>query len=126
MHDALRVVGVALEDGKVVPGGGAPEIELSLRLGHMPPRSEEGNSSPIGAFANALEVIPWALAENGGLDAIDVIIQLRALTRVSKNAKFYGIDLTTGRPDEHVEINVIEPLRVKTQAIEIRAEVAST
>ncbi len=71
-------------------------------------------------------MIPWALAENAGLDPIDVIIKLRnAHEGKSKDARFYGIDLTTGEAKNMYEMNVIEPLRVKTQAIESATEVAS-
>ena len=124
MHDSLRVVGVALEDGKVVPGGGAPEIELSLRLASYASTIGGREQLAIEAFANAMDVIPWALAENGGLDAIDVVIQLKS-AHEKKNGKNMGINLDTGKPDDMLKLNVIEPLRVKTQAVKSAAEVAN-
>ena len=124
MHDSLRVVGVALEDGKVVPGGGAPEIELSLRLASYASTIGGREQLAIEAFANAMDVIPWALAENGGLDAIDVVIQLKS-AHEKKNGKNMGINLDTGKADDMLKLNVIEPLRVKTQAVKSAAEVAN-
>ena len=124
VHDSLRVVGVALEDGKVVPGAGAPEIELSLRLASYASTVGGREQLAIEAFANAMDVIPWALAENGGLDAIDVVIQLKS-AHEKKNGKNMGINLDTGKPDDMLKLNVIEPLRVKTQAVKSAAEVAN-
>ena len=71
-----------------------------------------------------MEVIPWALAENAGLDAIDVVIQLKS-AHEKKNGKNMGINLDTGKPDDMLKLNVIEPLRVKTQAVKSAAEVAN-
>jgi len=124
LHDALRVIGVALEDGKVVPGAGAPEIELSLRLGSYASTVGGREQLAIEAFASAMDVIPWTLAENAGLDAIDVVIQLKS-AHEKKGGKNMGIDLDAGKPADMVKMNVIEPLRVKTQAVKSAAEVAN-
>ena len=124
LHDALRVIGVAIEDGKVVPGAGAPEIELSLRLGGYAATVGGREQLAIEAFAQAMEVIPWTLAENAGLDAIDVVIQMKS-AHEKKGGKNFGIDLDTGKPADMVKLNVIEPLRVKTQAVKSAAEVAN-
>jgi thermosome len=124
LHDSLRVVGIALEDGKVVPGGGAPEIELSLRLASFATTIGGREQLAIEAFANAMEVIPRALAENGGLDVIDTVIQLKS-AHEKKNGQNMGINLDTGKADDMLMLNVIEPLRVKTQAVKSATEVAS-
>jgi archaeal chaperonin len=124
LHDALRVVGVALEDGKVVAGGGAPEIELALRLADYASTVGGREQLAIEAFAEAMEIIPWALAENAGLDPIDLVIKLKTAHEGKKNAAYMGIDLESGEPANMLEANVIEPLRVKTQAIESATEVA--
>jgi len=126
LHDALRVIGVALEDGKVVPGAGAPEIELSLRLADYASTVGGREQLAIEAFASAMEIIPWALAENAGLDAIDMVIQLKsAHEKKAANAKNMGLDLDAGKPADMLKANVIEPLRVKTQAVKSAAEVAN-
>jgi chaperonin GroEL (HSP60 family) len=124
LHDALRVVGVALEDGKVVAGGGAPEIELALRLADYASTVGGREQLAIEAFAEAMEVIPWALAENAGLDPIDLVIKLKTAHEGKKNATYMGINLETGEPANMLDANVIEPLRVKTQVIESATEVA--
>lgn len=124
LHDALRVVGVAIEDGRALPGGGACDIELSQRL-----RSEAasvGGREQLAweAFAKALEIVPWTLAENSGLDAIDTLIKLRSAHEKGKGARA-GLDINTGETADMVKMKVIEPLRVKRQAIESASEAAS-
>ena len=123
LHDALKVVGVAIEDGVVVPGGGAPEIELSLRLREYAPSVGGREQLAIEAFAKALEGIPRALAENAGLDAIDILIELKSAHE--KGNKSAGVDVINGRIADMVELKVIEPLRVKKNAIQSATEVAN-
>ena len=125
MHDALRVVGITIEDGKAVPGGGAPEIELSLRLASYASSVGGREQLAIEAFAQAMEVIPWVLAENAGLDSMDVVIKLKSVHEGKKANKNMGLDLTDGKPIDMIKENVIEPLRVKTQAIKSAFEVAN-
>jgi thermosome len=125
MHDALRVVGITIEDGKAVPGGGAPEIELSLRLASYASSVGGREQLAIEAFAQAMEVIPWVLAENAGLDSMDVVIKLKSVHEGKKANKNMGLDLNDGKPIDMIKENVIEPLRVKTQAIKSAFEVAN-
>ena len=75
MTDAIRVVGVAIEDGKVVAGAGAPEIEVGLRLAEYASTIGGREQLAIDAFAKAMEIIPWTIAENAGIDSIDAIMQ---------------------------------------------------
>ena len=125
LHDALRVVGITLEDGKAVPGGGAPEIELSLRLANYASSVGGREQLAIEAFAQAMEVVPWALAENAGLNAMDVVIRLKSAHEGKKANKNAGLDLVNGEPIDMLKENVIEPLRVKTQAVKSATEVAN-
>ena len=125
MHDALRVVGITIEDGKAVPGGGAPEIELSLRLANYASSVGGREQLAIEAFAQAMEVIPWVLAENAGLDSMDVVIKLKSVHEGKNANKNMGLDLNNGDPIDMIKENVIEPLRVKTQAIKSAFEVAN-
>lgn len=125
MVDALRVVGVALEDGKVVAGAGAPEIELQLRLSEFASSVGGREQLAIEAFAKAMEIIPWTIAENAGIDSIDAIIKLKHAHEKEKNGKYFGLDLSTGEATDMLKMNVIEPLRVKVQAINSAAEVAN-
>src|SRR2546425_516977 len=124
LHDALRVVSAAIEDGKAIPGGGSAEIELSLALKSYAASVGGREQLAIEAFAGALEVIPRALGENAGLDPIDVLIKLRA-AHGKKGGKAMGVDVTSGEPLDMLKANVVEPLRVKVQEIDSAAEVAS-
>jgi len=124
LHDALKVVGVATEDGKAVPGGGAPEIELALKLRDYGQSIGGREQLAIEAFAEALEIIPWTLAENAGMDAIDIVIELKNAHSKS-NGKNFGINVLQNKVSDMVAAKVIEPLRVKIQAIQSATEVAS-
>jgi thermosome len=122
MEDALRVVGVALEDALLMPGGGAPEIELALRLREYAATVGGREQLAIEAFAEALEIIPKTLAENAGFDQIDTLVALRSSHE--KGVKTAGLDMETGKPSDMQEKGVVEPMRVKTQAINSAAESA--
>jgi thermosome len=122
MEDALRVVGVALEDGLLMAGGGAPEIELALRLREYAATVGGREQLAIESFAEALEVIPKTLAENAGFDQIDTLVALRSSHE--KGIKTAGLDMETGKPSDMEEKGVVEPMRVKTQAINSAAESA--
>jgi thermosome len=122
IHDALRVVGVVVEDKKVVAGGGAPETELSLRLREYGATVGGRAQLAIEAFASALEVIPRTLAENAGLDPIDMLVEIRAAHE--KGKKTHGLNVFEGKAVDMKAAGVVEPLRVKTQAISSAAEAA--
>ncbi|MDD3574003.1 MAG: thermosome subunit alpha [Methanospirillum sp.] len=121
-EDAIRVVGVVLEDKKCVAGGGAPEIELSLRLREYAASVGGRAQLAIEAFATALEIIPRTLAENAGLDPIDMLVELRAAHE--KGQKTVGLNVMDAKPADMHKEGVVEPLRVKTQAIASAAEAA--
>jgi thermosome len=122
IHDALMVVSVVVSGKKIVPGGGAPETELSLRLRQYASTVGGRNQLAIEAFASAMEIIPRVLAENAGLDPIDMLVDLRAAHESGK--KTYGLDVIAGKPADMLKAGVVEPLRVKTQAISSAAEAA--
>src|SRR5512136_642435 len=122
MNDALRVVGVVVEDKQLVPGGGAPEVELALRLREYAATVGGREQLAIEAFADAMEVIPKTLAENAGLDQIDSLVSLRS--QHEKGVKSAGLDMDSGKPVDMLKLGVVEPLRVKTQAIQSAAEAA--
>ncbi|MHA2202576.1 MAG: thermosome subunit alpha [Candidatus Hodarchaeales archaeon] len=118
IHDAICVIRNVLEDRKIVAGGGAPEAYVSRKL-HKFSESLVGREQlAVQAFANALEVIPRTLAENAGLDPIDIIVALRS-EHESGNSKA-GIDVFDGKVRNMEKI--IEPLRVKTHAITAASE----
>ncbi|MGV8174997.1 MAG: thermosome subunit alpha [Methanothrix sp.] len=122
MEDALRVVGVAVQDKLLVAGGGAPEVELALRLRAYASTVGGREQLAIEAFANAMEIIPKTLAENAGLDQIDSLVALRS--QHEKGVKGAGLDMDSGKPVEMLKLGVVEPLRVKTQAVNSAAEAA--
>jgi chaperonin GroEL (HSP60 family) len=123
LHDALSVVAVALEDGKLLPGGGAAQTEVALALREFAPSVGGREQLAIEAFADAMEVIPRTLAENAGLDEIDVIIDLRRAHK--KGQKTHGINVFTGKVENMVTNDVVEPLRVGTQEISSATEAAT-
>ena len=122
LHDALRVVGVAIEDEKLVAGGGSPEVELALRLYEYAATLSGREQLAVKAFSEALEIIPRTLAENAGLDPIDKLMELRA--HHEKGSKTAGLNVYTGDIIDMWKAGVVEPLRVKTQAINAASESA--
>ncbi len=123
VDDSLGVVRTTLADGHVVPGGGAPETELALELRDFADSVGGREQLAVEAFADALEVIPRTLAENAGLDPIDSLVDLRA--RHDGGEFGAGLDARNGEVIGMDEDGVVEPLRVKTQAIESATEAAT-
>ena len=122
MEDAVGDIISALRDGKVVAGAGAPEIELARNLKKYAESLSGREQLAVLAFAEAMEVIPRTLAENAGLDPIDVITELKASHDQGK--KWSGINVFTGKVIDAWKKDVVEPLKIKTQAVSSAAEVA--
>ncbi len=118
--DSLHVVASAVEDGKYTAGGGSSAAEISFRLREYAAKVGGRQQLAIEKFANALEEIPRALAENAGLDPIDVLIKIRS--KHAEGKKFDGVNLHTGEAEDMEKAGVIEPLRVGIQAIESATE----
>lgn len=119
MEDALGVVAATVEDGKVVVGGGAFEIEAARQLRAYANTVGGREQLAILAFAESLEIIPKTLAENAGLDTIDLIVELRAAHESDSNI---GLNVFEGKIEDMKESGVVEPQRVKKQAIRSAAE----
>jgi len=115
LDDALNVVRVAIEDGKMTAGGGATAMELAMGLKDFAASVSGREQMAIDAYATALEAVPIALAENAGLDPIDVLIDLRKAHKAGN--KYAGINVFTGKVVNMRKENVLEPLRVGRQAI---------
>ncbi len=124
IHDALKVVAVAIEDEAILPGGGAVEIELANQLKDYAGTVKGREQLAVEAFANALNIIPRTLAENAGLDGIDILMALNNAHEKDGLAA-QGIEITSGETMDMFEAKVIEPLRVKNQAIQAATEVAN-
>ncbi len=123
LHDALRVVGVTIEDEKLVAGGGSPEIELALRLREYSATLTGREQLAVSKFAEALEIIPRTLAENAGLDPINMLVEMRS--QHEQGNKTAGLNVFTGKVVDMWDEGVVEPLRVKTQAIDSATEAAT-
>jgi len=123
LEDAHNVVLDVIRSKKIVPGGGAPEIEVAESLKQYASTLEGREQLAIRAFAEAVEAIPLALAENAGFDPVDALAGLRA--KHGQGMKNYGLNLTTGEPDDMLALGVVEPLKVKTQAVKSATEAAT-
>jgi len=123
LHDGLCVVRNAVEDGKIVAGGGAPEAEAAKDLKSYATTVGGREQLAIEAFADALESIPMTLAGNAGLDPIDIMVQLRSKHESPENI-WAGIDATSGKVEDMLKQNVVEPLRTKQQVIRSATEAA--
>jgi len=122
IEDAIGAVSSALEVGKIVAGGGAPEEEVSKELRKFAQGFSGREQLAILAFAEAMEIIPRTLSENAGLDPIDMLVELRSAHEEGK--KTYGIDVYFGKIVDMKAKGVIEPLKIKTQAIKSASEAA--
>jgi thermosome len=122
VEDALGDVVAALKDSKIVAGGGAVEIEVSRRLRDYSKGLIGRERLAVEEFASALEFIPTTLAENAGMDPIDVLTELRASH--DGGGRDMGLNLFSGGIEDNLVNGVIEPLKVKTQAISSATEVA--
>jgi thermosome len=124
MIDALSVVSDVIENNKIVAGGGAVEIEVAKELRRYATKVGGREQLAVEAFADAMEAIPRALAENAGLEPIDVLVDLRS-AHEKEDGKYKGINVFTGKVQNSLENGVIEPIVVKEQAIKSAAESAS-
>jgi len=122
IEDAVGDLASALSEGKVVAGAGSPEMELAKELKRYSESLSGREQLAVNAFADSLEIIPMTLAENAGLDPIDVITSLKS--QHEKNKKWAGINVFTGKVMDAWKEGVIEPLKIKTQAIKSASEVA--
>jgi len=121
VEDAIGVVSATVEDEKVVAGGGAPEVEIAKRLKDYSESISGREQLAVTAFAEALEVVPKTLAENAGLDSIDTLVDLRA---AHEESPYMGLNVFEGEVVDMKEAGVLEPHRVKRQAIQSAAEAA--
>jgi len=120
IHDALCVIRCLVKKRALIAGGGAPEIELALRLMEFSHTLTGMEQYCFRAFAEALEVIPFTLSENAGLNPISTVTELR--NRHAQGEKTAGINVRKGAITNILEENVIQPLLVSTSAITLAAE----
>jgi thermosome len=124
MTDSLSVVSDVIENSKIVAGGGAVEVEVAKELRRYATKVGGREQLAVEAFADAVEVIPRTLAENAGLEPIDIIVELRS-AHEKEDGKHKGVNVFTGKLQNSLEKGVIEPAVVKEQAIKSAAESAA-
>ncbi|MBN1110311.1 MAG: TCP-1/cpn60 chaperonin family protein [Methanomassiliicoccales archaeon] len=122
LDDAMSVVSTTIEDGMMLTGGGSTAVEVALRLREFSSSVGGREQIAIDAYASALEVVPTALAENAGLDPIDILIEMRKSHKAGK--KNAGVNVFTGQVEDMLENNVVEPFRVGKQAINSATDAA--
>ncbi|MCK5372718.1 MAG: TCP-1/cpn60 chaperonin family protein [Candidatus Aenigmarchaeota archaeon] len=122
MKDALGGVAASIEVGKIVAGGGAPEAEIAKELRKYSESVGGREQLAISAFANAMDIIPKTLAENAGIDPIDILVELRS--QHDKGIKWAGIDVFQNSVKDMLKLGVVEPIKIKTQAIKSASEAA--
>jgi len=123
VKDALGDIAASLKNNKVVAGAGAIEMELAKELRQYANKLSGKEQLAVLAFANSLEIIPRTLSENAGLDPIDILTELKS-KHDSSDGKWFGIDVMKGELFDAWKTGVIEPLKIKTQAIKSASEVA--
>ncbi|EAN33485.1 T-complex protein 1 subunit delta [Theileria parva strain Muguga] len=120
LHDALCVVRCLVKRRSILPGGGAPEMEISHKLSQWAMTLEGVSQVCVKAFAEALEIIPYTLAENAGMYPLSVITELKA--KHVQGGTNYGINIKKNSISDMFEDNVIQPLLVTLSAIKLATE----
>ncbi len=123
VHDALSVTKDVMEKPLIVAGGGSPESYVAGKLREWSSTLSGREQLAADKFAESLEVIPLALAENAGMDPIDTLTELRS--KQTKGSKWSGIDARGGKIVDMSKLDIVEPLSVKEQIIKSATEVAS-
>jgi len=121
--DALDVVADTITEGTVLPGGGAPEVELASRLRDYADGISGREQLAIEAFADSLEVVPRVLAGNAGIDSIDTLVDLRAAHEGGDTRA--GLNVFTGEVEDTYEAGIVEPAHAKRQALSSATEAAN-
>jgi len=122
LKDGLGDIACSLKSGLVVSGGGAVEIELAKRLREFGQTLSGREQLAVEEFASALEFIPITLAENAGIDPIDVLTELKS--RHDSGEKNVGLNLLNNKIENVLEARIIEPLKIKSQAINSATDVS--
>jgi thermosome len=123
LHDALMVTKDVIERPFIVAGGGSPESYVAGKLREWSSTLSGREQLAADKFAESLEVIPLALAENAGMDPIDTLTELRS--KQAKGSKWSGIDARSAKIVDMSKLDIVEPLSVKEQIIKSATEVAS-
>jgi len=123
IHDALCVVRDVVKERKIVAGGGAPEEEIARVLRKYAATFPGKEQLAIIGFAGAVEIVPMTLAENAGLDTIDILSELKV--QHEKGEIWAGVNVRSGKVEDMKKLGVLEPLSVKTQILKSATEAAT-
>ncbi len=124
LHDSLSVLAAVVRDPRIVAGGGAVEAEIAKRVREYASKVGGREQLAVEAFAGALETIPRTLAENAGLNPIDIMANLKS-DHEKKDGLWVGVDVFSGKVKDMMKTGVVEPFRIKQQAIKSAVESAS-
>ena len=124
LHDAFKAVATAVTDPRILPGAGATYVEIAKGVREYAGKVGGKEQLAVEAFADAMEIVPKALAENAGLDPINVITDLRA-AHTKQKGHVFGVDIITGKPVDAMHAGIIEPAKLTIQAIRSSVEAAS-
>jgi T-complex protein 1 subunit delta len=120
LHDCLCAVRCLVKTPATIAGGGAPEIELAVRLSEWSRTLSGVQSRCVESYADALQIVPTILAENAGLPAIEMVTELRA--RHAKGEHSTGVNVRRGAISDMVEEGVVQPLHVTLSAVQLSTE----
>ena len=120
IHDALCVIRSLVKKRALIPGGGAPEMEISQRLIELSRNLQGAESICVRSYADALEIVPYTLAENAGLNPINIVTELR--NKHIAGEKHAGINVRRGGVSNMLDENVVQPLLVSLSAINLATE----
>ncbi|KAJ2938204.1 hypothetical protein O0L34_g18545 [Tuta absoluta] len=121
VHDALCIVRSLVVDSRVVYGGGAAEVSCSLAVSRAAEKLSSLDQYAFRGFADALDAIPIALAENSGLSPIEALSELKA-RQVGQANPHLGIDCMSKGSNDMKAQNVIESLHSKKQQIALATQ----
>jgi chaperonin GroEL (HSP60 family) len=124
LNDSLSVLAAVMRDPRIVAGGGSIEAEIAKRVEEYSSKVGGREQLAVEAFAKSLETIPRTLAENAGLNPIDIMADLRT-GHERKDGIWVGVDVFSGKAKDMMKAGIIEPLRIKQQAIKSAVEAAS-
>ena len=120
LHDAQCVIRCLVQKPFMLAGGGAPEVEVSSKLGSWAKSLTGMESYCVKAFAEALEVIPYTLAENAGLNPLQIVTELRQ--KHAQGESNCGINVRKSTLTDMAEENVVQPLQVSLSALTLATE----
>ncbi|MCD6312747.1 MAG: thermosome subunit, partial [Thaumarchaeota archaeon] len=123
LNDAIMNMISLIRDLKYVPGGGASEMAMASAIKREAPKYPGREQLAMLAFAEALEMIPRTLAENSGLEPVEILTDLRA--RHEKAQHSYGVEVFSGKVQDMFKVGVIEPIKVKEQVLKSAFEASA-